>query len=72
MYEPILKEIIEICLKTINQPKNKKKFEMYLVHPLVNVIWEYIKPYIILMTLSGMSILFFLIAILLLITNKKV
>lgn len=71
MYDQIVEDIIKIIIKKFNTQKHKKKFEIFIVHPLIQNIWIYIKPYIILFLTIITAILFFLVAILLHLTKNR-
>lgn len=71
MYEQIVEDIIKIIIKKFNTQRNKKKFEIFIVHPLIQNVWLYIKPYVILFLIIITAILFFLVAILLMLTKSR-
>ena len=71
MYDDILEELIKIIIKISNKKENKEKMEVYIISPLIQLIWKNIKPFVILFSISVSSILFFLIAILLILMKNK-
>ena len=71
MYDQIVEDIIKIIIKKFNTQTHKKKFEIFIVHPLIQNIWLYIKPYVILFLTIITAILFFLVAILLHLTRSR-
>ena len=51
MYEDIIEEIVKLTIKHIQSVKNKKKLEIFLINPLIELLWSNLKPYIIIISI---------------------
>jgi hypothetical protein len=67
--EKIIKELIDIAIKTYKNKKNK--IDKNIIDPLLTNIFIKIRPYIILLTIFIMSSLALMVSVIMLITSSN-
>lgn len=69
-YNNIISDILNILLKFCCKEKNKEKLNNLILSPVLNIIIEKLKPYIILFCTTMISIVLLLIALIIVIFQK--